>query len=901
MADFFYNLIIYPLYQIIEIVYFVVLKVFKNPGIAVIGVSVAVTFLCLPLYIIAEKWQQIERDKQKQMKFGIDRIKTAFRGDEQYMMLSTFYKQHHYHPLMALRSSISLLIQIPFFMAAYKYLSQLQELKGFGFYFIKDMGAPDALFSIGSFSINILPIAMTLINIAAGAIYTKGLSWKEKGPIYGMALLFLIVLYNSPAGLVLYWTMNNVFSLIKNIFYKLKRPLLTLYACLCAGVLAIDYFILFKHHGFLHRRIMLVAVVSLILFAPLIIKLVKYLLHNVFSDLIDDEKTTKKLFFASCAILCVLMGFTLPSFVIASSPTEFSFIDQYDSPFTFLFNTTFQMAGYLFVWVTCIYFLFNKKIKALLTVILSIFAFSAIVNAFVFAGDYGTLSPILQFSNAGLLKSSQKTNLINILVLLLPLLAISLLIYFKKSKILYTVSLITCFALVSVSFINSIGISKEYKNTKKILAQNPETTTIEPFFHLSKTKPNVVVIMCDRAISAFVPQILKERPELSNIYEGFTFYPNTVSFAEGTLIGLPPLVGGYEYTPVAINKKDNQALLDKHNEALLVVPQLFHEAGYKITVADPAWANYGWIPDLSIYDSYPYITTTNLIRKYTDVWLKDHPEITSTGVRSTLMKRNFIWYSLLKVMPTVFRDTIYNDGLYMNTNNTLADLQDVLNNYALLEYLPKLTAFDSDEPTYTYFQSDLTHEPAFLQAPDYVPSVNITDYGSGPYSKDVHYHANISTFLRLGQWLEYLKENDVYDNTRIIIVSDHAVYVHNDKFHGDFPTDPCAINPILFVKDFNAKGDLQFDNTFMSNADVPSLSMSGIIENPINKATGKQINSDKKKNGLVVISSNLWSHDAHNKNTFKINDDKFFFVKDDITKPENWKKLSKEEAMKGDN
>ncbi|WP_228378566.1 hypothetical protein [Treponema endosymbiont of Eucomonympha sp.] len=30
-----------------------------------------------------------------------------------------------------------------------------------------------------------------------------------------MALVFLVLLYNSPAGLVLYWTVNNVFSLAK--------------------------------------------------------------------------------------------------------------------------------------------------------------------------------------------------------------------------------------------------------------------------------------------------------------------------------------------------------------------------------------------------------------------------------------------------------------------------------------------------------------------------------------------------------------------------------------------------------------------------------------------------------------------------------------------------------------
>ena len=37
------------------------------------------------------------------------------------------------------------------------------------------------------------------------------------------------MLYKSPAGLVLYWTMNNILSLVKNVFYKLKNPIKVLY------------------------------------------------------------------------------------------------------------------------------------------------------------------------------------------------------------------------------------------------------------------------------------------------------------------------------------------------------------------------------------------------------------------------------------------------------------------------------------------------------------------------------------------------------------------------------------------------------------------------------------------------------------------------------------------------
>ena len=117
-----------------------------------------------------------------------------------------------------------MLLQIPFFIAAYSFLSHLPGLSGFSFFFVKNMGTPDAMFKIGSFSVNVLPIAMTAINCISGAIYSSGHeSIREKIQIYVSALLFLVLLYDSPAGLVIYWTMNNLLSLVENVFYKFKN------------------------------------------------------------------------------------------------------------------------------------------------------------------------------------------------------------------------------------------------------------------------------------------------------------------------------------------------------------------------------------------------------------------------------------------------------------------------------------------------------------------------------------------------------------------------------------------------------------------------------------------------------------------------------------------------------
>ena len=219
-----YTLIITPLELLFEVIFTIANRIIGNEGLSIIFLSLAVNFLVLPLYKRADELQAEERDIQAKMASKIKHIKNTFKGDERFFMLQEYYRINHYKPVYALKSSVSLLLQIPFFIAAYNLLSGMQSLNGMSFGFIRDLGQEDALFMIGNFPINVLPILMTLINIISGIIYTKGHPLKAKIQVFGLAAVFLILLYHSPAGLVFYWLLNNVFSLVKNIFYKLKNP-----------------------------------------------------------------------------------------------------------------------------------------------------------------------------------------------------------------------------------------------------------------------------------------------------------------------------------------------------------------------------------------------------------------------------------------------------------------------------------------------------------------------------------------------------------------------------------------------------------------------------------------------------------------------------------------------------
>ena len=222
--DFLYQIIIYPIQLFIEIIYITIYHALEHiagrSGYAIIGVSLAVSFLTLPLYLKAEKLQDIQRDILKKMEKKLESIKRNFKGDKKYMLISAYYKKNSYHPLMVLRSSLSLFIMIPFFMGAYIFLSQPHILSSESFLFLKDLSKQDQLINLFGLKINLLPILMTVINILSGYIYSEKLSNGEKSQLYITALIFLLLLYSSPSGLVFYWTCNNIFSLCKNIWLK---------------------------------------------------------------------------------------------------------------------------------------------------------------------------------------------------------------------------------------------------------------------------------------------------------------------------------------------------------------------------------------------------------------------------------------------------------------------------------------------------------------------------------------------------------------------------------------------------------------------------------------------------------------------------------------------------------
>lgn len=898
MGDVLYTLIIFPLKAAIELAYLFVWRIFRDPAAAVVGVSVAVSVLTLPLYFMAERHQQAERAMQKRLKAKASKIRAVFRGDERYLMIAAWHRQNNYHPVYALRGSLGLIIQIPFFIAAYGFIANLKDLKNASFLFVKDLSVSDAAFHIGSFPVNVLPILMTVISVVSGAVYAKGLAAKDKLQLYGMAAVFLLLLYNAPVGLALYWTCNTVFSLAKNILQKTKYAGRIVYTACAVIAVCVSGYVLFFHEGALNKRVILSLALTMAAAVPLVAGRVKRAARGIVGMFRPAENAAAgetRVFVFSALALFLLAGLVTPSTVIASSVSEFSFLAPYASPLPFIGWTLAQSAGIFLFWTGCLYAIFPRTIRIPLTVCMTVLCYTAIVNTFVFQGYYGFLTPDLHFSND--VQSGAVLSAVNMLALMVTAGLVVFLLFRRKRQFITALQNITVIAFLLLGGFNVFKIAREYAKLAPVEQEAAaDDGELKKVYTFSKTGQNVLVIMLDRGISGYVSAIFFEKPELLDSFSGFVYYPNTISFGGHTIFGAPGLYGGYEYTPLEMQKKRDTPIADKHDQALMVLPKLFSENGFHVTVSNQPLIN------PLAYDGDSGISVENITGRYTDYYLDNHPDL-NLKYYSPLLKTSLVRFSFFKFSPLAVRNFCYDNGDYLLPDPTHLISSTTIDNYTALAVLPEITLVSGEGRNFIILNNDLTHDSAFLEAPSYEPATVVTNRGSGPFAGEEPFHANMAAFILLGKWFDYLKENGVYDNTRIIIVSDHGFNNTVLKNVKRLPNGEKLemYQALLLVKGFNAPGGtaggtegeaLPVDDTFMTNADVPVLATQGGIVAPFprNLFTGNPLVTAKEE-GATITTTHLWQIRKHARNTFTIKPDEWLHVHDDIFKSENWSRV----------
>jgi len=218
----FFSVIAVPLFWTLKLFY----KFFGNYGWAIVLLTIIIRIPFIPLVNKSQKSMKKLQELQPRMA----EVREKFKKDPQRMQkeIMELYKKYKVNPL---GGCLPMILQIPVFFALYKILLIAIELRGAPFLlWIKDLSAPDTLFGhmpswlplIGGFAVGPLPILMGATMLIQQKMTPTTMDPAQNKMMMLMPIVFTFMFLNFASGLVLYWLMNNIFSITQQLYTNRK-------------------------------------------------------------------------------------------------------------------------------------------------------------------------------------------------------------------------------------------------------------------------------------------------------------------------------------------------------------------------------------------------------------------------------------------------------------------------------------------------------------------------------------------------------------------------------------------------------------------------------------------------------------------------------------------------------
>ncbi|MDD3050510.1 MAG: membrane protein insertase YidC [Candidatus Cloacimonetes bacterium] len=200
-----------------------------NYGFAIVIFALIFKLILTPL----NHKMQVSGHKLQMIQPKVKELQKKYRNDTRTMNIEIqkLYKEEGVNPL---GGCLPMLLQMPIFFAIYPVFRYNIALRQSGFVFwINDLSAPDRLY--------ILPILMGLFMIVQQKMMAplpmdpdkmdekqKAAQQSQKLMMYFMPVFMVYIFISLPSGLVLYWTIFNVLSIIHQYFLKKRMQVKTL-------------------------------------------------------------------------------------------------------------------------------------------------------------------------------------------------------------------------------------------------------------------------------------------------------------------------------------------------------------------------------------------------------------------------------------------------------------------------------------------------------------------------------------------------------------------------------------------------------------------------------------------------------------------------------------------------
>jgi YidC/Oxa1 family membrane protein insertase len=201
-----------------------------NYGWSIVLLTAAVKGVLWPLQNKANKSMR----KMSALAPKMQALKEKYKDDPTRMNqeVMKLYKEHGVNPV---GGCLPMMIQIPIFFGLFSMLGQAAELRNARFLWVHDLSQPDTLFTIPGLGwipilgnahglpVNILPLLMGATNIWLMRMTPKTGDTTQQKVMMFMPLIFLFFCYNFAAALALYYTTQNLFTILQ-LYQNRKQP-----------------------------------------------------------------------------------------------------------------------------------------------------------------------------------------------------------------------------------------------------------------------------------------------------------------------------------------------------------------------------------------------------------------------------------------------------------------------------------------------------------------------------------------------------------------------------------------------------------------------------------------------------------------------------------------------------
>ncbi len=197
-------------------------KIVGNYGIAIIIITILMRIALFPLTLKQEKSMK----KMKELEPEVNKIKEKYKDDPQEVQkqMAELYRTNNVNPL---GGCLPLLLQLPVFVALY-YAFSGNAIPNDATFLWFNLKKPDTLFKIGAFAFNLLPILNTAVTYIQQKIMTSVSGGGQENSqmqtmLYMMPAMMLVLFYNMPSGVTLYYLVSGVLSLVQQYFVMKGR------------------------------------------------------------------------------------------------------------------------------------------------------------------------------------------------------------------------------------------------------------------------------------------------------------------------------------------------------------------------------------------------------------------------------------------------------------------------------------------------------------------------------------------------------------------------------------------------------------------------------------------------------------------------------------------------------